>query len=389
MNIKVNAHKIKIEPTPVNEKEVNITKCYFEFAEEMQDLVKEAYFTLNNQTYKVIIQNNECDIPSEVLVENGVIEIGVVCFEVQDEQTIKRYNPSPDYFRSWVGSLKEADNTEPITPTDKEQIEQQLQNISNEMDNLDIEAQKVDHTTTITVTRKDGTSYEVEVLDGEKGEKGDKGDAGSIKFIIVDTLPTENIDESAIYLTPSENPDLKNYYDEWIWVVDRFEPLGETQIEVDLTDYVKNTDYATENKGGTIKTSNYYATNIYNGVLYARTKTYSDYTGGDNSMFIGKGTLENVIAGKGLVSNTNYATSSVAGVIKAVGSMGFDVSSTGVLQSKVVNYENYESASNYYNISKGTLENVITGKGLTTKSYVDGLVGDIGTALDTINGEVI
>ena len=34
MNIKVNAHKIKIEPTPVNEKEVNITKCYFEFAEE-------------------------------------------------------------------------------------------------------------------------------------------------------------------------------------------------------------------------------------------------------------------------------------------------------------------------------------------------------------------
>lgn len=35
------------------------------------------------------------------------------------------------------------------------------------------------------------------------------------------------------------------------------------------------------------------------------------------------------------------------------------------------------------------LENVITGKDLTTKTYVDGLVGDIDTALDTINGEVI
>ena len=40
-------------------------------------------------------------------------------------------------------------------------------------------------------------------------------------------------------------------------------------------------------------------------------------------------------------------------------------------------------------ISKGTLENVITGKELVNKTYVDDLVGDINSALDSINGEVI
>lgn len=98
------------------------------------------------------------------------------------------------------------------------------------------------------------------------------------------------------------------------------------QEHQDLTDYVKNTDYATSSKGGTIKTATGAGTNINsNGVLIGMTRSYSNYQNDDASIFI----------------------------------------------------------------SKGTLENVITGKDLTTKSYVDGLVGDINTALDSINGEVI
>ena len=42
----------------------------------------------------------------------------------------------------------------------------------NEVNNLDIEAEKEEKKTTITLTKKDGTQKEIEILDGEKGDSG-------------------------------------------------------------------------------------------------------------------------------------------------------------------------------------------------------------------------
>jgi hypothetical protein len=88
------------------------------------------------------------------------------------------------------------------------------------------------------------------------------------------------------------------------------------------------------------------------------------------------------------VKNTDYATSSVGGVVK-VGANGVSLNNLGILQAGVSSYSDYQSKTNNYFISKGTLENVITGKDLTTKAYVDGLVGDISSVIDAINGEVV
>ena len=49
----------------------------------------------------------------------------------------------------------------------------------NQIDNLDIDAEKIDNITTVTIEKKDGTEKIVEILDGEKGNKGDKGDTGA------------------------------------------------------------------------------------------------------------------------------------------------------------------------------------------------------------------
>ena len=186
MKVIVNPHKCIIEKTPVNELEVNVTKVEFEFDSEIPaNLVKEAYFTLEDNTYKVIIENNECNIPNEVLVKKGTVTLGVVAFEVVNNQTLTRYNPSPTYFNTWDGSLKEADNTEPITPSEMEQFEQQLQEGLDNIDeaiekaeNLDINAVKSDNKTIITITKQDETQQVVEILDGAKGDKGDKGNKG-------------------------------------------------------------------------------------------------------------------------------------------------------------------------------------------------------------------
>lgn len=87
-----------------------------------------------------------------------------------------------------------------------------------------------------------------------KGDKGDKGDPGSVKFIIANELPTEGIDESAIYMIPSGETE-GNTYQEYIYVNGVWESLGSASVNVDLEDYVKNTDYATANKAGVVKVS--------------------------------------------------------------------------------------------------------------------------------------
>lgn len=85
------------------------------------------------------------------------------------------------------------------------------------------------------------------------------------------------------------------------------------------------------------------------------------------------------------VGFTDYATSSKGGVIKTNYSNSFSTNpSNGIVYCDGKTYEQYQSAGNGMFIGKQTLENVITGKDLTTKSYVDGLVGDINDALQNI-----
>ena len=276
MKIKVNPHNVEIikeQTEPINEKEIKVSKCEFEFDEAItNEFVKEAYFTLNGETYKQIIENNECDYPNEVLTQKGTLEIGVVAFLVENEEEIIRYNPSPDYYDTWVGSLKDAENSEPITPSEMEQFEQQLQEGLNDIaeaienaERLDVDAEKINKVTTITITKQDGTTKEVTLEDGmglnynwegtslgvkrEDEEtyqyvnlKGDKGDAGAIKMIIVNELPEIGQDDT-IYLVPLENPDIQgNNYAEYVYINGAWELLGKIGVQVDLTDYYTKTE---------------------------------------------------------------------------------------------------------------------------------------------------
>ena len=136
MKLLFNPHKIQIsEQEAVNEKEIDISECEFEFADEItDDFVKEAYFTIGNETYKQIIVNNKCTFPQEVLVKPATIELGAVAYLVEDNTEIKRYNPTPVYFKTDLGSLKTAQNSQPITPSELEQYEQALQDGLSEVD---------------------------------------------------------------------------------------------------------------------------------------------------------------------------------------------------------------------------------------------------------------
>lgn len=71
------------------------------------------------------------------------------------------------------------------------------------------------------------------------------------------------------------------------------QPVGDYLVQDDLTDYVKNTDYATNDKGGIFKTAN--STFVDStGMIYATPLTITQYTNYSNYNFISKGTLENI-----------------------------------------------------------------------------------------------
>jgi len=192
MKLIVNAHNIElIKEETVNEKEINISKCTFEFSEEYGDnLVKEAYFTLEGETYKQIIVNNECSYPPEVLVKTGTVELGVVAYDIAGSEYIERFNPSPVYFQTVIGSLKDhAENSQEITPSEMEQFEQALEEGLAEVQNVDIDASKEDNTATITITNRYGVEKSVEIYDGEKGEDGEPGITPNIQVGTTTTLP--------------------------------------------------------------------------------------------------------------------------------------------------------------------------------------------------------
>ena len=288
MKLIVNPHKIILDKEDaVNEKEINISKCQFEFADEItDDYVKEAYFTFKGESYKKIIVNNECTIPQEVLTEEGTVELGVVAYLV-DGENITRYNPSPVYFKTDIGSLKEAENSEEITPSEMEQYEQALndglETLDNALDDLQdkVESGYFDGEDGITPTIGDNGNWYLGEEDtgkpsrgeqGLPGETGQPGRDGAIQYdagknisiennviatnalnqtevqqlidasvaglgftpTVVQTLPVTDIDTHTIYLVPKTG-ETGDIYDEYLYINNNWEHVGSTSV--DLSDY--------------------------------------------------------------------------------------------------------------------------------------------------------
>ena len=188
MKIKVNKHNIEIDKQElINEKEANVSKCYFEFSEDYTDsMVKKALFTKDNKTYEMLINNNECDYPSEILENEGTCVLGVYAYTTENE--FVRFNPTPQKFAIELGTLRASENSQPITPSEMEQYQQALQNGLNEV-NKELEevvqignevAKQGEYATEQgNYAKSVGEQLEKDKENGLfKGEKGDKGDQG-------------------------------------------------------------------------------------------------------------------------------------------------------------------------------------------------------------------
>lgn len=171
MNIQVTPHTIAITiNNNINAGEYNITPCEFTFTEEYENLTKEAIFiSCDGSVIKVSILNNQCTIPFEVLQREGNVLLGVYAYETDNDELVLRYSPTPQYFNVKKGSFQVGNDPDLPSPTEWERVLEQINQAIEETNNLNITANKEGKVTTITITKKDGTTKEVDIEDGLDG----------------------------------------------------------------------------------------------------------------------------------------------------------------------------------------------------------------------------
>lgn len=189
MKVRVTKDTVRIidDDYIINKGEYRVNKCEFEFTEEYtEDLIKKAIFVNGDTKKEMVILNNECEIPQEVL-NSSSFELRVYAYEVNENELVLRYSPTYTHAYLREGSyLGGATPSEKITPSQFQQYEQALhdglQEVNDELDlveqklveteNLNITGEKEGHTATITITGRDGTSKDINIYDGEKGDSG-------------------------------------------------------------------------------------------------------------------------------------------------------------------------------------------------------------------------
>ena len=337
MKITVTKDNVKIEEFDVvHEGEHRVNKCSFSFSEEYtEELVKKAIFTSQNSSVEVAIINNECNIPTEILKARNIVLLGVYAYKVVDDKLDLRYSPSPDAFKVNSGSYIEgASKSEEITPS---QFEQYMQALNDGLNKVEESLKKMDSAISSANDLVDNINQKLENGDfigpeGPQGPQGGPGKDGKDGVGITTITSGQSTVEDDKTVTPvtvqksdgsseSFNVEAKNGLDgqngkdgkdgvngqdgltpsigeNGNWYLgdkDTGKPSrGKVGPTPDLSDYVKNTDYASASKAGVLKINGNAARISSDGVLSAAEVSEEQYKTTVNSIFISKGTLDNV-----------------------------------------------------------------------------------------------
>jgi len=153
---------------------------------------------------------------------------------------------------------------------------------------------------------------------GLKGDKGDKGDTGSTGNGIASISKIDSVGLVDTYRVTYTNGNIFDYEitngndgEVQDVKVNGTSVLSGHIANIDLTDYVKNTDYASDTIGGVLKVDN-----ANNGVfldaslhkIMPNVIDYATYSNKGSYYFISKGTLENVLTAKGYEVASNKVT---------------------------------------------------------------------------------
>ncbi len=139
-----------------------------EFSSDWEGLTKYAVL-VGAEKIKLPVVANKLHVDQRT---SGTYTIGFVGYTLEDDE--KTYQISTNleyiYFQTGAGEIEANEPSDLPDPTTWETYLSEIQAIVDGAENLDINAEKVENKTTITLTDKTGTTKTVEVLDGENGE---------------------------------------------------------------------------------------------------------------------------------------------------------------------------------------------------------------------------
>ena len=156
---------------------------------EIQRDDEKYYLTMQkeNESYYLPILSSLLTNPTTIIMQVRITEGTSITdipvwksnkFYLKVEESINAEITIPEEYPEWID----------IANAKLNEIDESIQ----EVDNIDIDVEKVGNISTVSVTKKDGTEKIVEILDGEKGNKGDTGDKGAdAKINGVNTLTIE------------------------------------------------------------------------------------------------------------------------------------------------------------------------------------------------------
>ncbi len=191
MKVIVSKDEVLLEQTElILSGEYKIHKFSFEFSEDyLDEFVYKAIFGFENKWLEVPIINNECDIPNEFLVNQGLIIFGVYAYQIVADKLNLRYSPKPTNLYISNGSYREkVDSPREISTSDYEKYMQALQNGLNKVEKA---LEDLKEATSGAKTLVNEISNKLENGDFI-GPKGDKGDCNFATFNI--NLDTGNLE---------------------------------------------------------------------------------------------------------------------------------------------------------------------------------------------------
>ena len=127
MRIKVTKDLCEIKENEIwNVGDYNVHTVQVELSPEFNGLVNKVRYFVEDKSYDMLITDNVAQVPYEATVMEGTIKIGVYGYDADTDILVQSTSPVNKYISSGTYT-GEADNTEPLTPTDKQQIESSIQ----------------------------------------------------------------------------------------------------------------------------------------------------------------------------------------------------------------------------------------------------------------------
>lgn len=389
MQIIVNPHTLELNKTvDVNSGEYNIQECEFVFSSEYEGLTNMAIFSNEENSFQTIITNNTCIIPAEILQTEGTIGLGVYGYEANGDNLVKRYSPKPVFFNVELGSYQLAQEAEEPSADIITQILQELETLSDDIDTIQGQIEIINDTIP-TLATKDEIPTKVSELENDSNYVTESqlptktsdldNDSGFIDKNVDDlTNYTKTSDLSAVatsgaYSDLSGTPDLSVY--------SLITQTGnKIDLEINSSTYVLTAKLYDKNNN-LISTSTGIDLPLETMVVGAR---YDDTT--KSIILTLKNGQEVSFSVADLVSGLQTEITSTN---KLNADLVDDTNSTNkfVSSSDITNWNNKQNALTFDNTPTSGSNNPVTSGGIYT--YINTIVGDINTALDTINGEVI